>query len=115
MASEVQQNVSGVLSAKSSRVGGEGAPSPLSLRVVGWSLSLFLVVSYLLCVAYGLLVPSYPMHPAWSALLPGFSWISWSSFFLGLAEVFAYGWYAAVVFVPLYNWFSAHLNRNPAS
>ncbi len=115
MAGGVQRNLWEALSARSSKVGDEGIPSFLSIRVAGWSLSLFLVVSYVLCVVYGLLVPSYPMHPAWSALLPGFSWISWSSFFLGLAEVFAYGWYTAVVFVPLYNWFSARLRQKPAS
>ena len=87
------------------------APAALSLAVVGWSLSLFLVISYVLCVLYGLLVPSYPMHPAWSAFLPGFVWLSWSSFALGLIEVFAYGWYAAVVFVPLYNAFAKRLRR----
>ncbi len=78
----------------------------LSVAAVGWSLSLFLAISYLLCVIYGLLVPGAPMHPAWSPFLPGFRWISWFDFFLGLVEVLAYGWYAALVFVPLYNRFA---------
>ncbi len=85
------------------------AAGRLSVVVVGWSLSLFLAVSYLLCVLYGLLVPSAPMYPAWSSFLPGFEWISWPGFFLGLAEVLAYGWYAALIFVPLYNWFARRL------
>ncbi len=83
----------------------------LSLAVVGWSMSLFFVITYALCVIYGLLVPAYPMHPAWSALLPGFTWISWSSFLLGLVEVFVYGWYVALVYVPLYNVFAWRLRH----
>ena len=42
-----------------------------------------------------------------SALLPGVTWISWSSAVLGLVESFAYGWYIAVIFVPTFNFFSA--------
>ena len=45
------------------------------------------------------------MYPAYIKLLPGVTWISWTSFTLGLVETFAYGWYIALVFVPLYNFF----------
>jgi hypothetical protein len=45
------------------------------------------------------------MNPVWAPLLPGFTWISWASFLLGLIEAFAYGWYIALVFGPLYNLF----------
>lgn len=41
----------------------------------------------------------------WLKLLPGFTWISWPSFFLGLIETFGYGIYFGLVFVPLYNFF----------
>ena len=46
------------------------------------------------------------MHGAWEQLLPGFEFISVSSFFLGLLESYAYGWYIAIVFVPLYRLFN---------
>jgi hypothetical protein len=35
------------------------------------------------------------------------TWISWSSFGLGLIEAFAYGWFVALIFGPLFNYFSA--------
>jgi hypothetical protein len=38
-------------------------------------------------------------------LLPGFTWISWPSFLLGLIWAFAIGWYITLVFCPLYNFF----------
>lgn len=45
------------------------------------------------------------MYEAWVALLPGFTWISWGSFTLGLIESFGYGIYFGFVFAPLYNLF----------
>jgi hypothetical protein len=38
-------------------------------------------------------------------LLPGFSWLTWPAFFIGLAWSFAFGWYVAAVFAPLFNFF----------
>jgi hypothetical protein len=46
------------------------------------------------------------MYQAWLPLLPGVNWISWPSALLGLVESFAYGWYIAVIFVPLLKYFS---------
>lgn len=82
-------------------------PQRIPVFALGMSLGLFLVITYLLCVLYGLTTPVRPMHPVWAPLLPGFVWLSWASFFLGLVEVFVYGWYIAVVFAPLYNYFAA--------
>ena len=47
------------------------------------------------------------MHPVWAPLLPGFTWLTWSSFFLGLIEAFSYGWYVALIFGPIHNFFTA--------
>jgi hypothetical protein len=33
--------------------------------------------------------------------------LSWQTFLLGLAESYAWGWYIALVFGPLYNFFAA--------
>ncbi len=74
---------------------------------LGMSLGLFLAISFVLCVAFGLIFPGAAMFRAWIELLPGFSWLSWPSFLLGLAESFAYGWYVALIFAPLFNVFSA--------
>jgi 2TM family of unknown function (DUF5676) len=46
------------------------------------------------------------MYEARVRLLPGFTWLNWSSFFLGLVESFFYGVYTGLVFAPLYNAFS---------
>jgi hypothetical protein len=81
------------------------------LRIVplGMSVGLFFVISYVLCVALGLIWRGGGLHEPWLRFLPGFTWISPGSFVLGLAESFAYGWYIALVFVPLFNFFNARL------
>ena len=76
---------------------------------LGMSLGLFLAVSYVLCVVYDLWFPGQTMYQTWQSLLPGFTWLTWPSFFFGLAESFAYGWYVALIFGPLYNLFAARL------
>jgi hypothetical protein len=75
----------------------------LSLIAVGHATSLFLAVTFALCVAFDLLFPQHAMFRAWQDLLPGFEWISWKSFLLGLLEAWGYGWYFALVWVPIYN------------
>lgn len=77
----------------------------ISLWVVGHASSLFLATTFTLCVVFDLLFPEHAMFEAWRKLLPGFEWISWSSFFLGLAESYGYGWYFALIWVPVYNFF----------
>ena len=75
----------------------------LSLGAVGHATSLFLAISFVLCVAGDLVMPAHEMHSAWERLLPGFQWLSWGSFFLGFVESYAYGWYFTLIWVPLYN------------
>jgi hypothetical protein len=79
----------------------------IPVLVLGMSLGVFLVVTYVLCVLFDLWFPTQAMHPFWTPLLPGFTWLTWPSFFLGLVEAFAYGWYVALVFGTLYNFFAA--------
>jgi len=80
---------------------------------LGLTLGLGLAITYALCVAFGLVAPeSLRMYQAWEPLLPGFEWLSVGSFFLGLAESFLYGIYAAVLFVPLYNFFTQRLETS---
>lgn len=79
---------------------------PLRIYPVGMSLGLLLALSFALCVVFGLLFPGTTMYQAWLPLLPGVSWITWSSALLGLVESFAYGWYIAVIFVPVWNFFA---------
>ena len=77
----------------------------VSLTATGHATSLFLAISFVLCVAFDLLFPQHAMYLAWLKLLPGFTWISWRSFGLGLLESYGYGWYFALIWVPLYNFF----------
>ena len=75
----------------------------LSLTAFGHATSLFLATTFALCVGFDLLFPAHAMYQAWQHLLPGFEWISWKSFFLGAIESYGYGWYAALIWVPIYN------------
>ena len=78
----------------------------LRLVPVGMSLGLLLAISYVLCVALGLIWWDAGLHQPWLQFLPGFTWLTPRTFLLGLVESFAYGWYVALVFVPLFNFFS---------
>lgn len=83
----------------------------LSLFAVGHATSLFLAITFVLCVVFDLLFPAHAMFQAWQKLLPGFHWLSLSSFFLGLIESYAYGWYVALIWAPLYNVFALRKQR----
>lgn len=75
---------------------------------LGMGLSLFLALSFILCVVAYLWIPGVPIeHSALSLFLPGFKLLTWSSFCLGLLESLAWGWYVALVFGPIYNFFAA--------
>ena len=79
----------------------------LNIKIVSWSLGIFTAISFVLCVIYGLIVPSsLHMASALEAILPAFKWLTISGFFLGLIESFLYGAYTGIVFVPLYNFLS---------
>lgn len=93
-----------------------GARTVSSARTIpvlafGMGLSTFLAVSFTLCVLGYVFLPDFGVqHSALSLFLPGFTLLSWQSFFLGLAESFAWGWYVALVFGPLYNLFAVRLS-----
>ncbi len=91
---------------------GRAGPAPrIPLVPLGMSLGVFLAVSYCACIAFDLLFPDHAMHETWHRLLPGFTWLTWPGFLIGLVESFAYGWYVALVFVPLYNFFAERSRR----
>ncbi len=72
------------------------------------SLSLSFVVTYVICIIGYLVFPSLPInHAALAIFLPGFELLTWPSFFLGLVESLAIGWYIALIFGPLYNFFAS--------
>src|SRR5215510_9775447 len=80
-----------------------------TIPVIGFgiSLSLFFVISYVICIIGYLVFPGLPIkHEALGIFLPGFELLNWSTFFLGLVESFIWGWYIALIFAPLFNFFS---------
>ncbi len=83
------------------------AGPPVNIVAFGWSLSTFFVITYVLCIALGLIIPEWEMHKPWLQFFPGFEWLTTQGFLIGLAEAFTYGWFVALVFAPLYNLFSA--------
>ncbi len=78
----------------------------IPIVALGWSLGLFLAITFTLCVAFDLIFPSVAMNKAWLPLLPWVTWISISGFLLGLVETFLYGWFVALIFAPLFNYFA---------
>lgn len=95
-------------------MGGEAVAGRVRLPVValGWALSLFLTISYLICVGFDLIFPEYAMYETWSGLLPGFVWLTPAGFAIGLAESFVYGWYGALIFGGLFNAIAARGTRS---
>ncbi len=74
---------------------------------LGMGLSSFFAISFVLCVLGYLFFPSLPIaHSALSIVLPGFTLLSWPSFFLGFVESLGWGWYVALVFAPIFNFFA---------
>jgi len=82
----------------------KSAPALVPITTLGLSLSLFLALSYVICIAGYLLLPNLPIqHSALAIFLPGFRLLTWGSFLAGLAESLAWGWYFAVLFGSIYN------------
>lgn len=87
-----------------------GGRAPLiPLVPFGMALGCFLAISFVLCVVYYLVAPEAALNHAILRALPGLKVITWPSFFLGLVEAFGYGWFVALVFAPIYNFFAARM------
>lgn len=76
----------------------------IDTKLVTWTLGLWAAVTFLVCVAYGLVTPqALRMSAFLEMVLPAFKWLTWWGFLLGLIEAFLYGVYAGLVFCPIYN------------
>jgi len=75
----------------------------LPLIPLGWALSLFLVITHVICISFDLMLPQYAMYMTWSGLLPGINWLTPVGLAIGLVESLLYGWYAARIFGGLFN------------
>jgi hypothetical protein len=80
---------------------------PIPLLGLGLSLSLFFAITYALCVLFGLLVSERGIHELFPTIFPGFVWLTGPWFLIGLVESFFYGWYVALLFGWLFNFFAA--------
>jgi hypothetical protein len=80
----------------------------LNLRISMWSMATFLAATFTLCVVYGLIVqPAFHSKQFLEMVLPGFHWISFGSYCLGLAETFLYGGYTGLLFAFIHNLYAA--------
>ena len=82
-----------------------GGVRTIPVVALGMALSLFLMISYVICVSTYLIPGRATSHAMLTVFLPGFELLNWKSFCLGLFESFAWGWYVAMIFGPLYNFF----------
>jgi hypothetical protein len=84
----------------------------LNIKAVSWSLATTALISFLVCVSYGVATPeSLHMHAFLEQVLPGFKWLTPQGFFVGLVESFLYGAYAGLVYAPAYNFFARRFDR----
>ena len=86
----------------------------LNYRATAITLTILLVVSYVLCIA-GTLLVGWTMYEAWIPLLPGFTWpLTVKGFLVGLLWLAGYGLYGATLLVLPYNYFARRLSSPPA-
>ena len=87
----------------------------LNIKVVSWALATTALISFVVCVGYGLVTPeSLHMHAFLEQVLPGFKWLTLPGFAIGMVESFLYGAYAGLVYVPVYNFFARRFDHGHA-
>lgn len=80
---------------------------------IAWTLAIFATVIFAFDMLLGVLYPDWwMMQKIYEFLMPGFTFISWGTFFLGLFESFVGGFWLAVLFVPIYNYFARRAARD---
>lgn len=97
------------MSVTSERAGSPGrhnAQGSVAIIPLGFALSIFLALTFLLC-AIGALIPGVREIHLLGALYPWLDWSRPGSILAGLAAAFAGGWYVALGCGLLYNAFSA--------
>jgi hypothetical protein len=68
------------------------------------SVALFAAASFVLCVAWGALVPPSVHGSRFLELtLPGFRWLTFGSFVLGFVETLLIGAYVGLLFTAIHN------------
>ncbi len=78
----------------------------LNFRAVSLTFLIAFSISYILCIAGGL-VFDWRMYESWAPLLPGFTWpLTIGGFFIGLLWIVGYSLYGAALLVFPYNYFT---------
>jgi phosphotransferase system glucose/maltose/N-acetylglucosamine-specific IIC component len=90
-------------SAQDTRAIGRSA-GRVDVIALGWSLSIFLAASVLLCVVGGYILPPFITHFL-AAAFPAYDWRDPKIIAFATGLAFFGGWYAAVVAGALYNYF----------
>lgn len=72
----------------------------IPIAALGWSLGIFFAITYTVCVIFE------SMTSFWTPLLPWVDGISIQGYVLGAAETLLYGWFVALIFGPLFNFFA---------
>lgn len=85
--------------------------SKLNFKIVAASLAVSAALVYLICVIFQPIFPDWAMYTSdtWMAAFPGFDW-TFAGILIGLLESALYGLLAALIFVPVYNFFSARFS-----
>jgi hypothetical protein len=79
----------------------------LNIKVVSWALATTTSLSFVVCIAFAFFTPeSLHSRALLEQLLPGFKWLTFPGFLIGVVESFLYGAYAGLVYVPIYNFFA---------
>jgi hypothetical protein len=76
----------------------------LNMKLWAITLGCWMAISFTVCVLGGVIAPGVPIpHKTLELLLPGFIWISFGAFVLGLIESFLFGVYAGWLLVVIHN------------
>lgn len=81
----------------------------LDTKQVTWTLAIWSVVTFVVCVVFGLVTPQ-SIHTAalLVQILPGFRWLTAQGFLIGLVESFLYGVYGGLTFCLISNLVHGH-------
>ncbi len=83
------------------------AKGPIPVAVLGMSLSLFLLIGYLISVLFLWVSPRVLANdPVVAHFLLGRDPLTLPGFLLGIIRSFACGWFIALIYAPLYNFFA---------
>jgi Zn-dependent protease with chaperone function len=87
----------------------------LNWKVVVPAVASFTGITFVLCVGYGLVAPAR-FHASWllGAFLPGFTWLTFGGFVIGVIESTLYGAWAGTLFTTLYNFFARSAEHRAA-